>query len=330
MPVAAASTTIKSLPAPPLYFPLRHGRYDIAPGLTKLGRDFGAGAADGKVFQLDNRFDRYRKDKLAARATAYDVYICTSDYADDVAAEINAFIVNRLATEHSEHFRIERSGDTVSFFSALTGETLRFDQRMNYRGVSDSPADRPPYATGLDALACQVQEDLAVLSTDATIGRHWISALHICFPNGWAPREKIGGTFAEVHAPVAGMAEMNRRGNEFAAVMIQAVHPLVRWAWGVTFDDRLDHHPARGRTPFDPADPCGFLRVERQTVAGFPARGAAVFTIRTYLYPLSRLRSRSDFRDPLLTALRSMPVESLRYKGLGDDADRLIAWLAQT
>jgi len=43
----ASPTTGPPLPPAPLYFPLRHGRYDVAPGLTKLGsRDFGGGAAD--------------------------------------------------------------------------------------------------------------------------------------------------------------------------------------------------------------------------------------------------------------------------------------------
>jgi hypothetical protein len=328
--VAAASTTIKPLPAAPLYFPLRHGRYDIAPGLTKLGREFGAGEADAKIFQLDDQFHSYRKAKLASRASAYGDYICTANYNDNVAAQISTFIVDRLATEHSGHFRLERSGETIAFHCALTDETLLFDQQFRYRGATNSRVDRPPYSSGLDALACQLQEDLAVLSTDESTERHWISALHICFPNGWDPREKIGRTFAEVHAPVAGMDEMNRRGDEFATMMTRAVQPLVRWAWGVTFDNQLDHHPARPRTSFDPGNPGGFLRVERQTVAGFPARGAALFTIRTYLYDMSSIRSRPELREPLLAALRYMPANSLRYKGLSGDCDALIAWLAKT
>ena len=173
-----------------------------------------------------------------------------------------------------------------------------------------------------------MQEDLAAVSTDAAARRHWLSATHVCFPNGWAPGEKIGGSFADVHAPVAGMAEMNRRGDEFVAVMVRATDPLVRWAWGVTFDDRLDHHPSHPRTPFDPEHPRAFLRVERQTIAGFPARGAALFTIRTYLYDVAQLRRDPELRTALESAIRTMPADSSTYKGLSGVTDRLAAWIS--
>jgi hypothetical protein len=103
----------------------------------------------------------------------------------------------------------------------------------------------------------------------------------------------------------------------------------VRFAWGVTFDDRLNHHPDKPRTPFDLRDPKAFLRVERQTIWGFPARGAALFTIRTYLYDLNDLRRDPATRDPLIAALLSMSPESRAYKGLTDHFDPLVRWLSQ-
>jgi hypothetical protein len=101
----------------------------------------------------------------------------------------------------------------------------------------------------------------------------------------------------------------------------------VRFAWGVTFDDELNHHPNRPKTPFDPANPRAFLRVERQTIWGFPRVGAALFTIRTYLYDCNELRRDPATRDPLVSALRTMPPASLKYKGIAPYADALIAWL---
>jgi hypothetical protein len=201
----------------------------------------------------------------------------------------------------------------------LTGDRLAFDAetrlvRQNGR-----------YVDALDALACQVQEDLAVVSVDG--GRHWLSAAHVCLPNGWAPADKIGRPFADVHEPVAGMAEMNRRGDEFARVMVGAVDGLVRFAWGVTFDDALNHHPDRPRTPFDPAQPRAFVRVERQTIWGLPAVGAALFTIRTYVYDVEQFRADPALRGPLAAALRAMTDESRSYKGLGEHFGELLAWV---
>ena len=80
-------------------------------------------------------------------------------------------------------------------------------------------------------------------------------------------------------------------------------------------------------TRFDPSHPRAYLRVERQTIAGFPARGAALFTIRTYLYDIADLRRDPQLRVALHAAIDSMPTDSRKYKGLFDSADALAAWL---
>jgi hypothetical protein len=278
--------------------------------LNRFGKDLGGGAADEKLFQFDRTFPQFRAAKLASRAERLEKYFCTADLPPDTLFDINAFIIRRLITEHPTLFRETSHG----LYCALTDETLAI-------GHGHVPR-------ALDALACQVQEDLAIVSTSPDRG-HWLSAAHICFPNGWAPAEKVGHSFAAVHEPVAGMAEMNRRGEEFVNIMTRATDGLVRFAWGVTFDDRLNHHPDKPRTPFDPANPRAFLRVERQTIWGFPSRGAALFTIRTYLYGLADLRRDPATRDPLVAALISMSPESRAYKGLAGHFDQLMTSLSQ-
>jgi hypothetical protein len=304
--VVASAHTL--LPAPPFYFPLRHGRYDVAPGLIKFGKDLGGGAADAHVFQLDRTFDCFRSAKLQSRAKHFDKYVRTTDLADDVTAEVVSFIARRLASDHPHHFESVDGGAALR--CALTGD------------VVELPGD----ARTLDALACQVQEDFAIVSTSPD-GKHWLSYVHVCLPNGWAPAEKVGRTFAVVHEPVAGMEEMNRRGEEFVNVMVRATDGLVRFAWGVTFTDRLNLHPDQPRTPFDPKNPRAFLRVERQTIWGFPQVGAALFTIRPYLYDLADLRRDSATREPLANALWTMPLASQIYKGIAPHAEALAAWL---
>ena len=299
-----------ALPAPPFYFPLRHGRYDVAPGLIKFGKELGGGTADAHVFQFDNTFTRFRDAKLASRRERMDKYVLASDLSDGVATEVSSFIAGRLVEDHPAHFAMEGKSGSSRLHAVLTGEIINLA-----RGTQN-----------LDDLACQVQEDLAIVRTSAA-GKHWLSYLHVCLPNGWAPAEKIGGTFAAVHEPVAGMAEMNRRGDEFVNVMIRATDGLVRFAWGVTFTDRLNLHPDEPRTPFDPKNPRAFLRVERQTIWGFPHAAAALFTIRPYLYDLAELRRDPAARDPLVNALRTMPLASQAYKGIAPHTEPLLDWL---
>lgn len=295
---------------PPFYFPLRHGRYDVAPGLTKFGRALGGEDADTHVFQIDRTHERFRSAKLASRGQEVEKYVCASELSDGVARDGAAFIARRLATDHPALFTLADAGDDAELHCALTGETIPI--------TGDTQT--------LDGLACQVQEDLAIVSTSPD-GNHWLSYAHICLPNGWAPAAKIGRSFAAIHEPVAGMADMNRRGDEFVNVMVRATEGLVRFAWGVTFDDRLNHHPDEPHAPFDPADPRAFLRVERQTMWGFPRVGAALFTIRTYLYDCDELRRDPILRGSLVNALLTMPPASLAYKGIAAHAEGLVRWL---
>jgi dimethylamine monooxygenase subunit A len=176
----------------------------------------------------------------------------------------------------------------------------------------------------LDTLACQVQEDLAVIQRDGD--RHWLAAIHLCFPNHWAAEDKIGRTFAEIHAPVAGIGPINRQADRLVATMIQATNGFVRFAWGVGTEDELNHHPANklGRH-FDRAKPRALLRIERQTIWGFPDVDASLFTIRTYFEDLARLES--DKRAKVISAIESMTPAALAYKGLAESRADLLAWL---
>src|SRR5690606_27789185 len=200
------------LPAPPRYFPPADGRYEVAPGLMKLGRDFGGGAFDRQIFQFDHHFQTYRQAKLRALSERRDKYVCKHDLPETAERAACTFIRNRLAREHPQWFELDATG----LHCRLTDVFL------------------PIEAISLDALAQQVQEDLALVSNSR--GRHWISYLHLCFPNRWAAEQKIGRTFAEIHQPVAGMEQMNRHGDHFVAMMVSADQPLVRFAWGITFD----------------------------------------------------------------------------------------------
>jgi hypothetical protein len=319
------TVAVPRLPDPPLYVPFRHGRYDVAAGLAKLGRDAGGGDADRTAFQFDRAFPVFRAAKLASRARAFTEYVCASDWDAAVAGAVVSFIAARLVRESPALFREARDAGRRVLDCELTGERLHFDDAMRLAGVDGRGEVAPPYADCLDALACQVQEDLAIVRVEP--GRHWLAYAHVCLPNGWAPAEKVGGSFAAVHEPVAGMGELNRRGDEFARVMVAATDGLVRFAWGVTFDDALDHHPATSRPRFDPAEPRAFLRVERQTIWGLSEVGASLFTIRTYLYDCREIRQDAVVRGALASALRSMTPASLAYKGLAPHVGGLIRWL---
>jgi hypothetical protein len=275
--------------SPARYFPLESGRYEVKPGLFKFGTPFGNGAADRQVFQLDDQFPRYHAVKMAARQERLSKYFQTHDYRSATAGRVAEFIAERIVRSDCDE------------------NTLAASRQLDFA-----------------SLALLVQEDLAVIQRDG--GRHWLAAIHLCFPNHWAAEEKIGKTFAEIHAPVADIEPINRQADKLVDAMINATHGYVRFAWGISSDDRLNHHPGNehGRH-FDPAHPRALLRIERQTIWGFPEVEASLFTIRTYFEDLAKLEA--DKRAKVISAIESMTPAALDYKGLTGGRDDLLAWL---
>ena len=318
---------------PPRYLPFLQGRYEVSPGLYRFGTDFGNGAADQQLLQFDSLFASYRDAKLAARRENPSKYICTDGFGGEVARTVNTHLVQRLAAEHPGYFTLGSAPNRVRLDCALTGETLQFDGDYTLLAITPRDGVAPPYLHGLDALACQVQEDLAVVVG----GKHGdrVCAIHLCFPNHWAAQDKIGRSFHTIHAPVPGMATVNRKATQLVTTIIQK-GPFVRFAWGLATDTRLNHHPVAppGEDPtrwagrsFDPDCPKLFLRVERQTTVGFPNVDAALFTIRSYFYDVAQFRHDPAVCSPLVSAIESMSGTQLEYKGLARDRDAIVAWL---
>ncbi|MDE2605941.1 MAG: DUF3445 domain-containing protein [Burkholderiales bacterium] len=175
------------------------------------------------------------------------------------------------------------------------------------------------------------EEDFAVL--EAAGGT--LPWLCVCLPSHWAPEEKVGLSFAAVHAPVADSQALLAASRQLVR-LVTGGERFERYVWTVSASGRHDQHPLRhAREPWpEAADPQAFarrcfLRAERQTflpVAGAP--GQAVFTIRVMLQPLPEaVRTVEDARR-LHDALASMSAAVLAYKGLAPARDRLLAWLA--
>jgi len=175
------------------------------------------------------------------------------------------------------------------------------------------------------SLSAMVQEDFVVLHRRRD-GRSEAIAVYVSFPSGWRPEAIGGADFKRIHAPVPGFAEGDAAVDSMVTAMIER-GPYVRFVWTVTADDQLDHHPdAGGRLAWDERA-TGWLRVERQVTVPFPGVGAALFLVRTYLYPFASLAAPE--RATLATALERMPAEVARYKGLSGEvglvARRLLA-----
>ena len=184
---------------------------------------------------------------------------------------------------------------------------------------------------GAGLLSVAFAEDFAVL--DAGTGR--IDWMAVCLPSHWAPEDKVGRHFAQVHAPVADNA-----------LLIAAAEPLMRlvtgderwerFVWTLTPWPRLDAHPTRTGFPawpvaedLDQLAARTFLRSERQTFTPVPDARQAVFTIHVELHPLTEVAAAPEAAARLHAALGSMSPAVLAYRRLEAVREPLLAWLAR-
>ena len=183
-----------------------------------------------------------------------------------------------------------------------------------------------PVAKRAAALLCLAfEEDFAIID-GASATLPWLA---VCLPSRWAPEEKIGRHFAEVHAPVADNQLLIEASDRLAR-LVTGSDRWERFVWTISADPRLHQHPGRGRVEWPAAaDPetvaaLASLRHEHQTFIPVPGTGQAVFTIRIASEPLdAALRARSD-ASRLHDALASMSAHVLAYRGLTAVRDRLL------
>jgi dimethylamine monooxygenase subunit A len=182
------------------------------------------------------------------------------------------------------------------------------------------------------ALLCLAfAEDFAFL--DAASQRvHWLA---VCLPSHWAPEQKIGLSFAELHAPVAD-SQLLTSASAHLVRLVTSAQRWERFVWTITSQPRLHAHPRRMGPERWPAGLQGdalidgaWWRTERQTFIPVVERSQAVFTIHTEVTPLRQALQTPAQAALVHDSLASMSPAVLAYRELGTVQAPLLAWLAQ-
>lgn len=322
--------------APIIYRSFLSGAYSVQPGLLKLGQQPVPWREDGQpeshFFALDDEYGRYIAAKVASHERALHEHAGEASLRPELRQAALEFIAQTLAAESSGVM----SWDGQTLRNAWLGWEADLD--CCWGAVSGLRRFAGPLAhlvegvqpiSALDFLGLNAQEDLTITARGPQ--GDWLAATHVLIPQHWDPRDKLGRDFVSVHTPVAGMAAVSATAPRLLDAVITR-GPFVRFAWGLSMTDRLDHHPA-GPPDADRAHGTrfeaeqAFLRVERQTLKGFPQAQGALFTIRPYTYPLTQVVSQPEHAAQLAKSLRSMTPEQVRYKGLSEILADLLLWL---
>lgn len=201
--------------------------------------------------------------------------------------------------------------------------------RNELTGESGSLAE--PSCPPLEQAARWVQEDLCLMEPGPEGYR--LTGAVVAFPSRWRVREKLGQSLRGIHGPVYLYPEQLAAGVDRFFEVLTVDRPVWRVNWNVHETPELFQLAGTGRsepdatiTPTNAGERL-WLRLERQTLRRLPASGAVLFTIRTYVRPISDYQGRPTVAAQLAGAVRAMPPETVAYKSLGIFRDALLSWL---
>lgn len=226
-------------------------------------------------------------------------------------------------------------GAVRSAASELLAEVLAHNEALGL-------VTAPPASTGTGAASVHpielagrcTQEDWCLHLPDAD-GRWRLVAASVCFPTRWDLRTKIGRSVGEIHAPVPSYDSQLAAPVDSFLDRLRPDRPVWRLNWNVLDDPRL-HQPSHDPPPAESVGGTAdgdrvhwWLRVERQTLRQLPESGAIVFGIRVHVDPLDSLADEPDELRRLEGALRRMPPEAVRAKGLEPGLDDVVQSIAR-
>ena len=307
-------------------FSLVSARFRMQPGLRRVA----PGAAQ---LTASTPGGRHLREKVAVLGSFADQALLSTPAVDEpamlraVAAEAarsspGTFLVT-TTPDGANRIDAPRLGWALDAGGAPTGDG---DASIG-AVLAALPAAQRPSAL----LALAFEEDFAVIDgASATIP--WLA---VCLPSRWAPEEKIGRHFAEVHAPVAENAMLVAASASLAR-LVTGDERWERFVWTISADPRLHQHPARGGPDWPDASEAdaealvaeASFRTEHQTFIPIPGSGVAIFTIHVDSLPLGDAVTNADAANRLHDAIASMSPAVLAYRRLDGVRDRLLSWLA--
>ncbi|MFZ5815703.1 MAG: heme-dependent oxidative N-demethylase subunit alpha family protein [Bacillota bacterium] len=312
-------------------FPLASGRYEVGPGMRRFGQAGPGMPAEAGHFLPDERLAATLSAKLAVlRQASHEAHLLAPSAETHGLGEAMRATFALLAGEHPEMATLTADGVRLHHLGLqLEGWSRAVPVGPGWWPVAREVQEWLAGRSGLEllghALGLSVQEDLAIVHGE---NLEW---LHVCLPSNWVPAEKVGHSFAAVHAPVVHSERLIAARGPLVRAMIHA-GPFVRYVWGIHRDGELCHNPRIHQAPpWEPerAVEQAWFRVERQTTHGFPGLNRALFTIRYWVEPLAETAADPWRRERLASALAGMDEAELAYKGLAPVRDRLVAWLQE-
>ncbi len=212
---------------------------------------------------------------------------------------------------------------------ALIAEALACAESWCSLPQSSLPAASAAGTDKVRILGGAWEPDWLLLQPDAK-GSFLLRAAAVCFPSSWRPEEKLGLPVWKIHSAVPTLNEtLGAQIDRF----LNAIEPGASWEranWGISASPERCQHPARHlpglAAPLE--ERAVWVRVEHQVFYRLPGTGGLLFGIRLENIPLKAVMADAAARRGLCRALRTMPDEVARYKGLHEAREALCGLLS--
>lgn len=158
-------------------------------------------------------------------------------------------------------------------------------------------------------VALQLEEDVAIIYNGRLV------SMCFCFPSGFRPNEKVGMTFAEMHAPVADNQKLQRASDKIIELICKPGAKFRRNVWTLTTSPELSRHPHyRALEPDVTTIDKLYFRKETQTTVGYNDSRTAFFFVKVEVAPYVSLPL--ETQQQVISSINSMSEAVLEYKGL--------------
>jgi len=301
-------------------YPFAEGNYSLALGLVPM--------AEETWLDIDEHYAAEMREKARRLRDEYAAVFCALPGSEPGQAEVLEMLLEHLAIYYRNLFRITRAA------TALGGDGIEPDTRIENLINGEAWQVGDFSGAPLDLAARLIQEDLCLMSPDGK-GTYLLSAGSVCFPLRWELTEKFALPMAGIHHAVPGYDEKLAGPSDRYMVGLKAHKPSWRCNWSIVDAPDLYLKQKRFKQGQDSditADNAGrklWIRSERQSLRRLPRSGDVLFTIRTYIRPLSVLESLPSVARGLAQALDKVPPDMRGYKNQLPIREALLAYLSR-
>lgn len=268
-------------------------------------------ASQQPIFECDEQYEKEIVLKNTLLAKDHSYYYRALPNTLDAQWEVLQFILIRLCKDYADRFQLTTYNDNWAWNNKWLNKSENFIVNQKNSSFYDP----------LDWAGRQVQEDLLILNEALEL-----VAGQLCFASGWSLDEKIGKHFFELHGPLPD--RMDAMIDAAAKVMLRIPNgkTIVRANWGLRVTDVLDlssrhqehylhllERTASQLRPQEVGDKV-FLRIEHQSLTKLKDSGHILFTVKTYVHPLSQITNDSERAHTLYSYLCSVPDDVFDYK----------------